>query len=136
MAEAKKILGWGGCGKDWCRYPFKLGDIEIGAQYNFTDGNFVRVSGGFSSASYEFVRDVFILKYGPPHRADKQTVQNKMGATLDNETLVWTGAKIQCVLSRYGNTLDEGYFMMAIKSELVRMEAEERAKKAKAADEL
>ena len=87
----------------------------------------------FNSDSYSTIRSIFVDKYGRPTRATDSTVQNRMGATFQKETLQWRGSFLTIQLSRYSNRLDESYasFMPNAYLDQYMKELGEEQKKAK-----
>jgi hypothetical protein len=73
-------------------------------------GRLIRISLAFPSEHFEQVAQGAVEKYGKPTRSSSASLQNRMGATFENTTLIWgdlRGEYIQA--SKYGDTIDKGY---------------------------
>lgn len=88
----------------------------------------------FDSRIYEPLRDIYLEKYGPPTTRETKAVQNRMGATFEDETLTWTGARVTVTISRYAGTLTKGAASLMTNERLAREVAARQAVQAKAKD--
>src|ERR1017187_1412075 len=88
------------------------GGFTIATRFNFDASGFIWATGDFPSEDYEAVRDMFIEKYGKPFNVSESEVQNRMGATFQQERLLWIGQHVQISMSRYGSTISEGGFII------------------------
>jgi hypothetical protein len=51
---------------------------------------------------------------GEPQKVSTDVVQNRMGATSENEMLVWTGKNVNIRAAKYGATLEKGGFVIGL----------------------
>ena len=116
--QAKSQMHWGrnACflfkGRLGCKAAIDGGGFTIATRFNFDASGFIFATGDFPSEDYEAVRDMFIGKYGQPYNIAESEVQNRMGATFQQERLLWIGQRVEISMSRYGSTISEGFFMI------------------------
>jgi hypothetical protein len=55
----------------------------------------------FRSYDFEAVKDIFVTRYGKPHRTSTNTLTNAMGARFQNVSLAWDGPTVSIILDRY-----------------------------------
>jgi hypothetical protein len=73
-------------------------------------GRLIRINLSFPSEDFEQVARGAAEKYGKPTGSSSASVQNRMGATFENTTLIWGDLKGEYIqASKYGNTIDKGY---------------------------
>jgi hypothetical protein len=72
-------------------------------------GHLMRISLTIFPDSFDTVVQGAIQKYGKPTRSASNTVQNRMGATFQNQTLIWGNEQgFYIRIDKYGSTLDRG----------------------------
>lgn len=101
-----------------CPLEIPLGGSTMGISLMFSGDKFVTAMGGFRSNAFEDVRAAFFETYGKPHHTTQETVQNRLGGTFQNETHSWYGKSVIVLLSRFGDTLDRGMFVVGLRSEM------------------
>jgi hypothetical protein len=73
------------------------------------NGQVIRISLSIPSDFFDTAAQGAIQKYGKPTKTTFSTVQNRMGASFQNTTLVWGDEKGSYILmTKYGSTLDHG----------------------------
>lgn len=65
---------------------------------------------------YETVRAMLIERYGKPILISTETVKTKIGASFQNEKLVWEGERVVLRLNRYSDTIDKSSISLTNKS--------------------
>jgi hypothetical protein len=139
-AEMNKKLGNLICadikGNRWCWGNYAIGDTMGSNKFRFHDDKLVEVSYDFEPKDFEFVKGVFVEKYGPPTTASTAVVENRMGASFLNETLVWNGRNIYLLLEKYSSKITESTASYWLKSWMESGMKEIENKKKNAADDL
>jgi len=118
-----------------CDARHRIADVDVRETWKFDEkSRLVMVSFSFESRGYQTLRDVFVEKFGQPHSAKTEIVQNLMNAQFENENLSWHGVGSHVTLSRYGSNLTKGlaFFFTAVEFEA--WTKREAGKKAKAKD--
>lgn len=115
-----------------CVLNIHVADFDMRVILRFIGGRFTQALGEFPAQQYSDVRDMFVEKYGSAHHTEHGTVQNKMGATYDQESLFWRGDNAHVILERYGSTISEGSFAVSLADapDPMRQEREQAKKKA------
>ena len=73
------------------------------------NGHVIRISLSIPSDFFDTAAQGAIQKYGKPTKTTSSTVQNRMGASFENTTLVWGDENGSYILmAKYGSTLDRG----------------------------
>ena len=73
------------------------------------NGQVIRISLSIPSDFFDTATQGAIQKYGKPTKTTSSTVQNRMGASFENTTLVWGDEKGSYILmTKYGSTIDHG----------------------------
>lgn len=97
--------------KKWSRYfrtSLDFWDDEDGTPQFFS------YSIDMNSDLYEWVRDAFASALGSPTSSETSTVQNRMGATFDQESTSWIGATTAVhMVKRRSDRLTEGQVTVA-----------------------
>lgn len=120
--------------KTTCFGDNRIADLRIMETWAFDESDtLMSVRLSFESAGYETLRDVFVDKFGKPHSARTETVQNGLGAKFENEQLDWHGVGVHVQLQRFDGGLKRGstLFIRADKYEEARKRAEREKAKAK-----
>lgn len=91
------------CGED-----FNLADVEVTAQYVFEAGRFVSTQLSYYPSQVDFIRDVFIKRYGPATKTTTDARQNRAGASFQDDVTVWELGDMRIEMHRYGISLDRG----------------------------
>ena len=113
------------------RSSFMLGTVAINERLFFPDGTFVQVVIEFSSNSHDFVRSVFVEKFGEPHRLASERFKTRGGAEFQNEVATWEGKEVIVVLRTFGGDVGTSRAIIATKQFLE--SEDERAKVARKA---
>jgi hypothetical protein len=72
-------------------------------------GHVIRISLSIPSDFFDTAAQGAIQKYGKPTNTTSSTVQNRMGASFQNTTLVWGDEKGSYIMmAKYGSTIDRG----------------------------
>ncbi len=91
----------------YCNGQVLIGSVSTDTTLYFRDDKFVTVFMAFPESDYSFMRGVFTEKYGLPHKHAEAMLQNRMGATAQNETLTWAGKIVSIELVRYSGKLTD-----------------------------
>ncbi|HMJ84972.1 MAG TPA: hypothetical protein VK504_17445 [Vicinamibacterales bacterium] len=114
----------------WCADDFELGRITATSEFVFVRGHFVQAQVSYYPSEYDFVRAVFVEKYGKPLTEAVVPVQTPTGVQYDNDTAVWEFPNLSIEMHRYGTTIQRGVAFMTLKTWTTeRALAEEAAKK-------
>jgi hypothetical protein len=71
----------------YCKAVIEGGGFVITGFLIFHDTGFIKASGSFPPENYEDMRAIFIKKYGNPHSARQSVLQNRLGASFQQEDL-------------------------------------------------
>ena len=71
-------------------------------------GNVEWVSVSFNSEGAMEIKQATVEKYGPPHSSWVEHKQNRMGASFDDQVMMWKGLNVQVVFHSIGSKVDEG----------------------------
>lgn len=85
----------------------------------------------FLSKYYERMKEICITNYGPPHRIESQTVQNRFGAQYQQEKLLWRGQKATVTLVRFNGNLDNGLLEISTAEAAASSEEQESERKSR-----
>lgn len=80
--------------------------------------------------------DLFKAKYGEPTKAEKVTLQNRMGASFTGVEYKWVGKSVNIVLSEYGSKVDEGRVSVFTRNYIDSLDNESKTKAEKFKDNL
>lgn len=80
---------------------FMLGHVVLRNDLFFHDGKFVQAVLNFASSDFDYLREVFIQRYGDPMTTEHRDMKRATGAERENETLEWRGSKAVVILARY-----------------------------------
>jgi len=115
-AEAlNKIPSMGNCrnnetlGRMCLDSGFKIGDVPfVKNTFVFYDDKLVSVNVNFKSKDYDFIKDVFIEKYGEPKEIEREKVKTEGGIEYENEILTWRGDIIEIHVEKYSRNINNG----------------------------
>jgi len=115
-AEAlNKIPSMGNCrnnetlGRMCLDSGFKIGDVPfVKNTFVFYDDKLVSVNVNFKSKDYDFIKDVFIKKYGEPIEIEREKVKTEAGIEYENEILTWRGDIIEIHVEKYSRNINNG----------------------------
>jgi hypothetical protein len=80
----------------------RIGTVPTNEKYRFDDdAQFVGVVVGFAAGNYDFMKDVFIVKYGQPTTIVTSQVSTKGGTQLENELVTWKTGDLVVKMVRY-----------------------------------
>ena len=99
----------------YCRANLDVGDRSWGLRFEFIDDHLVKISGDFASDTFQEVRAGFLSKYGPPSGRWNSVVRTRVGVQYQQEDLMWSGKKVDFILSKYGDDVDSGWFVVSLK---------------------
>jgi hypothetical protein len=118
-----------------CRMSFSVGDAAISSDLFVAPNGFGEANMTFQSAHFDFLKKVFLKKFGAPTSSQTMPVHNAMNATYENEVLTWKWNGLEVSLSRYGDKLDESSAMFVTEPlrELQQKQEEDRVAQAVAA---
>ncbi len=103
----------------------------------FVNDNLARVLVVFSTKLFfEDLSSAMISGFGQPTRRVREPVQNRMGATFENEKLIWTAAGTTAILSKYGTTLEDGSVYVTSDKHVRDVEREQQERRQKDARDL
>jgi hypothetical protein len=89
------------------------------------------IYGSFSSGDYAKVRDAVTEKYGEPSHREEVILQNRLGAVLKGEVLVWTRGDNSIRLSQYAGTIETSSLSIADAKQVSEHQRREKAKQGK-----
>jgi hypothetical protein len=115
----------------YCAAYLMISDIRVGTVIGFDSGGMDLVMLYFSSDSFPQIKGIFLERYGQPTARRNTTVQNRMGAQFENETLEWNGAKVSIMLEKYSTKVTESTAIIET-GEGIRVRNERLKQKAKA----
>jgi len=115
-AEAlNKIPSMGNCrnnetlGRMCLDSGFKIGDVPfVKNTFVFYDDKLVSVNVNFKSKDYDYIKDVFIKKYGKPQKIESEKVKTEEGIEYENEILTWRGDIIELHVEKYSRNINNG----------------------------
>jgi len=110
-----------------------IGDVATSETYLLKRDAFTAVHIKFDSDDYEYLRDVFIQRYGDPHDKVTATAKTLAGITLQNETLKWRGQNAVVTLSHYSEKVTTGIAIVGTREWYDSFSGAEQEKKRKAA---
>ena len=88
---------------------FKIGDVPfVKNTFVFYDDKLVSVNVNFKSKDYDFIKDVFIEKYGEPKEIEREKVKTEGGIEYENEILTWRGDIIEIHVEKYSRNINNG----------------------------
>ena len=88
---------------------FKIGDVPfVKNTFVFYDDKLVSVNVNFKSKDYDFIKDVFIEKYGEPKEIEREKVKTEAGIEYENEILTWRGDIIEIHVEKYSRNINNG----------------------------
>lgn len=86
----------------------RIGEIPVTILLTFLDGKMVWVSMDFETKHFSEMRAAFVERYGSASKVSEIPLQNRMGATFQNQELKWEGEKLNIRLSRYDRKITHG----------------------------
>jgi hypothetical protein len=86
---------------------FALGDVAVTTLFDFKNDRLTQIYMQFKSASFDTVKEIFTVRYGPPTRSETTPVRTTVGVEYENETLFWIGEAVEIHLARFGTTVDQ-----------------------------
>ena len=92
----------------WCGEDFAMGEVTATAQYQFAKGRLVGVMLSYDPSEFEYVRSVFIQKYGKPTAQEVVPMRTGMGVRYGNDTVSWRFPGVTIEMHRYGSTVNRG----------------------------
>jgi hypothetical protein len=101
-------------GDRYCGTKLDAGDRFWGIRFDFVNDQLVRITGDFAYDTYQDVRGGFLSKYGPPSRRWNSILRTRMGVQYRQEELLWSGKKVDLLLSKYGDDVDSGFFIFSL----------------------
>lgn len=93
---------------------------------SFYDDQLVSIQANFRTIDFPQVKEALIGKYGEGH-SERSVVQNRMGASFDNETVTWLGDNDVMTLTKRAGSIDEA--TLQIRSKNLIEEYKRRVKK-------
>lgn len=103
----------------------------------FIDDSLVSVLVVFTTKLFfDDLSSAMIAGFGEPTRHVREPVQNRMGATFENEKLIWTAAGTTAILSKYGTTVEDGSVYITSDKHLRDVEREQQERRQKGARDL
>lgn len=104
------------CVVNECDSVFILAEgVRAETHWTFQEDKLEQVLMTFPSEHYNFIKEVFVKKYGPPSTVKTQEIQNQYGAKFQDESLYWTGRVISVALNRYASDLTTGGAFIGLK---------------------
>jgi hypothetical protein len=116
-------------------YQDLIGATNVDVFVRFYDDRLEDITLIFKASSYDTMASAFTERYGPPTTTKKETIQNRMGASFQNELLFWRGPNISILLQKYGSKLDDGNATFVTKrGEAIKAEQNKQEQKKAAGD--
>lgn len=114
----------------------KIGDLKPVVEIMFSKDKFVGAVLRFSADEYNTYREAFISKYGQPHGTRVDDVKNLMGASLQSDVLIWDGPHVHIEIAKFGTSMKESSASIAQQAFLGLLQAVDKEKANKAADDM
>ena len=112
---------------------FRIGEMTIGKPIMiFRNDKLVSANMEFTPATYQYLKDVFIKKYGNPSNIIEEMVKTKMGAEFKNERTQWHGERVFLEMWKYKDTLKRGMAIYVTVEGISTMKKENEKSKEKA----
>jgi hypothetical protein len=102
-----------------------IGQTKAALMLRFDSGGLDLFTLIFPSADYPTIKALFIERHGEPTQAKQSTVKNAMGASFENELLIWVGERTVIRLERYSGKITESFAVMATKEGYAAIQAKE-----------
>lgn len=143
--ELKHIIGWtiggincfdGHKGVKYCKSFYSIGTVKVENTFMLRDDKLTGVLLTYSPDDFDFLKQVFVEKYGAPHKTESSAVQNRMGASFTDEVLTWQGKTVSITMQRYYGKVTEGMAIISLTSEAQVFAEQEKERAKKAADDL
>jgi hypothetical protein len=101
-------------GETWCGSDFLMGNITATSNFVFVKDKLVQVIVSYYPSEFEYVKSVFVEKYGRPSSAAVVPIRTKAGVPYDNDMAVWKFPAVTIEMHRYGTTVERGatYFTL------------------------
>lgn len=90
----------------------------------------------FQPRDFQTIADALSQRYGKPRSRKSEVLQNRMGATLENEVLMWDAGGDLIRVTRYGSNITRGSVILIAREEAQRMESERNSRKKAAPGDL
>lgn len=101
----------------------------------FRDDKMSEATASFVPVNYEAIVEALVTRFGRPASKRSEVVQNKMGATFQNETSLWNVGGDQIIAMKYGSDLTRGFVNIKDQQEVARLkEGEEKRRKSAPSD--
>lgn len=97
---------------------FKIGNVIMNNTLIFKEDRLDFVSLGFKSKDYDFIKIVFVEKYGSPTKTVNKIVRTKVGVEYNNQTLIWFGKNVSISLYRFHENIEESAIGYTVNSSL------------------
>ena len=115
---------------------YRLGGESVKAYYTITDGKFTNFSLNFKPEQYQFLLAVMTKKLGKPDKMGKEIIQNRMGATFQNEFATWKTPDGVAILEKYSGKITMGDFHIMSEKDVQKSARERKKNITEAADDL
>ena len=109
-----------------------IGPVNINIMYTFRHNKMVTVYISFKSSDYNYLKDVYIKKYGKPLSTKTNIIQTEMSVKYVNESIQWGGKNVLIELEKYAGTIGSGSIFYITTKELSRINKESEESKEKA----
>ena len=92
------------------------GVVPNGLLVDFVEGRLASVRLYFRSSEFRKLKDALVLRFGAPADSKTEVVQNRMGATFNNDRLLWLRQETLLSIRERAGKVDEGVVMLTSKS--------------------
>ena len=140
-AEVKKALNLDGdydCmdlqGERHCSTYFEIGDVHVTAFLKFYNDRFGQILMWFPSDHFDFVKEVFIDKYGKPTSSRVTEVRTRMNVPYVNFISTWRWADVDIYFEKYGPDIEQGFASVTTREYSAGVVKREKEKKKGAKD--
>jgi hypothetical protein len=99
-----------------CFGSTKVGDVLIHQLLIFDEKHLALISATFNSRQFDYMRPLFIERYGEPTGASKKIIQNAMGAKFENETIIWDGKAVVITFQKFSGKITESGFNLCTRA--------------------
>ena len=97
-----------------CYMVYHLDEAQIEQLLWFVDGKLVNVTSKFKPECFETIKDVFVARFGQPHRSKAEELRTALNASYSNETVTWESELVFITVEKYHLRIPEGFFEVGL----------------------
>jgi hypothetical protein len=111
-----------------------VGTVSVEEAWTFVADKLVSVYWRFPAGDFDKLAVTLTEKYGQAHSTENKTLQNAVGATFQNVTYSWNGAKVSIWISKYGSNVTKGSATFVLNEYMTAKSREDQDAQKKAKD--